>query len=91
MLQPNIKAIETLSDSRLKLTYETGETRVFDVSPYIKGEWYGKLRDDLYFQKITIAHGGWGIEWPDGQDIAPHELYDLSVPYKEESSIAWSS
>lgn len=21
-----------------------------------------------------------GIEWPHGQDIAPHELYDLSVP-----------
>jgi len=78
MLQPLITALETLSDYRLKLTYETGETRVFDTKPYISGDFYGELADESYFQTVRIIRNGKGIEWPNGQDMAPHELYGIS-------------
>ena len=79
MLQPKILRVTTLPDYKLQLFYETGEEKIFDVSPYICGDWYGRLRDQAYFQTVHILPGGIGIEWADGQDIAPHELYEAST------------
>ena len=64
---------------RLLLQYSSGERRLFDVSPYARGSWYGELRDPDYFAKVSVLPDGSGIEWPEGQDIAPHELYELGV------------
>ncbi len=38
------------------------------------------MRDSTYFRTVTLLPGGIGIEWENGQDIAPHELYDNSIP-----------
>jgi hypothetical protein len=35
-----------------------------------------------YFKTVHIISNGNGIEWEHGQDIAPHELYDMSVSAK---------
>lgn len=80
MLQPKLKEVVPLEQFKLKLTYETGEVKLFDVSPYIKGSWYGELKDEKYFCTVHLLPDGTGIEWENGQDIAPHELYELSVP-----------
>jgi hypothetical protein len=79
MLQPKITNIQAGHDYTLMLDYDTGEKKQFDVAPYIRGDWYGKLRDPAYFRSVRVMSDGNGIEWPEGQDIAPHELYDLSV------------
>ena len=80
MLQPKILSLEALAEYKLRLCYETGEEKIFDVSPYICGEWFGRLRDTEYFKTVSILPGDIGIAWADGQDIAPHELYDASIP-----------
>lgn len=77
MLQPKVTAVKPLPDYKLLIEYETGEQRIFDVKPYIKGEWYGELIDEETFN--TVRPCGTTVEWEDGQDIAPHELYELSV------------
>ena len=79
MLQPRLTMVEPLDNMRLRLTYETGEVKVFDVAPYAEGSWFGELRDSAYFQSVHLLPGGIGIEWAGGQDIAPHELYDESI------------
>jgi len=78
MLQPRITNLETLPDYLLRLTYETGETKEFDAKPYINGDYYGELADESYFNSVKIIRDGKGIEWPNGQDMAPHELYGLT-------------
>ena len=80
MLQPSIVKLEALEDKVLRLTYETGEIKRFDVKPYISGAWYSLLNDAAYFNTVHIIDSGRGIAWEGGQDIAPHELYDLSIP-----------
>lgn len=67
-------------DKTLLLTFTTGERRAFDVSPYIKGSWFGELANQEYFRLVQIepTYREW-VVWPHGQDIAPHELYELSV------------
>jgi hypothetical protein len=83
MLQPKLIKIEPQDHHRLLLRYETSEVKLFDASPYILGEWFGKLKEKSYFRTVQIVNDGYGIEWPDGQDIAPHELYDQSIPVDE--------
>lgn len=78
MLQPKVTRVEPVKPYVIRLTYETGEIKLFDVEPYISGTWFGKLKDWSYFKTVRVLPDGVGIEWADGQDIAPHELYECS-------------
>lgn len=75
MLTPRIVEAKPQSDFSLRLTYENGDIRVFDVKPYIRGSWFCELADYDYFKRVAVVDGG--IEWPNGQDIAPHEMWEL--------------
>ena len=76
MLQPRIISVEPGEGMNIILHYETGEDKVFDTTRYADGPWYGMLKDPNYFKTVHVIPGGGGIEWEEGQDIAPHELYD---------------
>ena len=78
MLSPRLLSVEALEPYKLRLEYDSGETKIFDVAPYISGQWFGLLADRNYFKSVRLLPNGFGIEWRDGQDIAPHELYELS-------------
>ena len=80
MPQPRLTAVHPEDGHNLLLTYETGEKRLFDVTPYMIGSWFGELKNGAYFRSVSLLPGGVGIEWLQGQDIAPHELYELSIP-----------
>ena len=71
-------AVTPLADHTLLIVFSNEERRLFDVKPYICGSWYGKLADEGFFRTVRIS--GDTVEWADGQDIAPHELYELSIP-----------
>ena len=73
---PKVINVKPIDNYCLYITFETGENKIFDVNPYIKGEWFGKLRNPDVFN--TVRPCGSTVEWVDGQDIAPHELYELS-------------
>lgn len=79
MLQPRLTDVKPVKPLKLKLSYETGEVKLFDVAPYATGPWYGELKNEQYFGTVHLLPGGIGIEWEEGQDIAPHELYEQSV------------
>ena len=77
MLQPKIIEVKPLPNYQLYLKFETNEEKIFNVLPYISGDWFGKLKEERYFQTVRLS--GNTVEWQGGQDIAPHELYELSV------------
>lgn len=71
MLQPRLISVEPIDPLKLRLTYETGEVKLFNAVPYARGDWHGQLLDRAYFQTVRVLPGGIGIEWGNGQDIAP--------------------
>jgi hypothetical protein len=79
-MTPKITQVEAIENYKIKLNYENGEIKIFDVLPYISGPWYNELTNNKYFKTIHLISNGKGIEWENGQDIAPHELYDMSIP-----------
>lgn len=80
MLQPSIVSVTPLANTRLLLEYADGQKKTFDVRPYTGGPWYGELKNVSYFNSVSLLEGGRGIEWPHGQDISPHELYEQGEP-----------
>ncbi len=77
MLRPTATKVTAEENYILRVTFDNGEIKIFDVKPYIKGTWYGMLNDKGYFQSVKTD--GFTVVWPEGQDICPDELYNLSV------------
>lgn len=78
MLRPKVTSVKPMQDYKLFLEFETGEKKIFDVEPYISGDWFGKLRDLSVFNTVHVSN--YTVEWSGGQDISPHELYDNAIP-----------
>jgi hypothetical protein len=72
--------VEPMENYTIKLKYENGEEKLFNVLPYISGKWFEELRNINYFKTVHLTPDKKGIIWEHGQDIAPHELYDMGVP-----------
>ena len=77
MLRPTAKTVVPMKDYMLRVSFDNGETKDFDVKPYIRGNWYGELANPAYFKSVFA--NGYTVEWADGQDICPDELYYNSV------------
>lgn len=78
MLRPTVIAVEPEDGYMLLLTFDNGEIKHFDVKPYITGEWYSELGQKDYFR--TVRANGYTVEWSNGQDLCPDELYYSSTP-----------
>ena len=78
MLRPTAVKVTVSNDYNIILQFDNGEIKKFDVKPYIKGEFYGQLSELEYFSLVKTD--GFTVVWPNGQDICPDELYQLSTP-----------
>ena len=63
---PRLVDVSAKENNRIEFTYDTGERRLFDMTPHIRGSIEPMFRDT--------------VVWPHEQDVAPHELYEMSVP-----------
>ena len=57
MLQPRLLKVEPVKPMKLRLFYESGEVKLFDVAPYATGTWYGQLKDEGYFNAVQLLPG----------------------------------
>ena len=73
MLRPTAIKATALDDYKLNIVFDNNEQRILDVKPYIQGDWYGKLKDKTYFDRVSVD--GFTVIWPDGQDLCPDEVY----------------
>ena len=77
MKYPKVISVKPLAEYRLYVEWEDGKKGTFDCKPYLIGDWYGELLDNEKF--FAVRPCGKTIEWENGQDIAPHELYDYAI------------
>ncbi len=69
----DVKNISVLSDYRIFIELENGETGVFDVTPYLEKGVFQELKNEHYFSQVYIEFGA--LTWPHEQDIAPELLF----------------
>ena len=77
MIPPRIKDVKILEDYKLEITYVTDEIKIYDMTKNLNIDFYKKLNNKEYFKKAKSVETT--IEWPDGEDIDPNELYENSI------------
>ena len=75
---PAVKAVEPADNFRLVLIFDTGERRVFDVTPLLSVGRFRELADRSEFRKVKVAYDTVG--WENGLDLDPEYLYEHSTP-----------
>ncbi len=76
MIPPRIKNVIANDNYELFVTYINGESKKYDMSSQLNKDYYKKLKNIDYFKLARNAEVT--IEWPDGEDIDPNELYENS-------------
>ena len=78
-MAPDAISVSCMPNYVLRVKFETGETRDFDVREQLlphKG--YKRLENPTYFHKAHIDYGT--VVWDEQIDIAPEWLYEKSRP-----------
>ena len=75
-MRPRAIDVKPLQDYKLLITFSNNEKKIFDVTPYLKYKQFEELKNPTIFKTVKIA--GLSIEWINGADICPDELYNNS-------------
>jgi hypothetical protein len=65
------------NDYSLLLTFENGEKKIFQMSEYLDIGIFKELKNENIFKTVHIAFDS--IEWSNGIDLDPEELYQGSI------------
>lgn len=68
--------VKPLKNYELEIKFDNDEIKIFDVKPYFKFAIFNELKEEEQFEKVKIS--GLSIEWENGADICPDELYNNS-------------
>jgi len=82
-LNPRVVAVQPESDYTLRLTFTTGEVRIFDMTPYLAIGIFQALRDPRVFNSVRPFLGS--VQWPNEADLCPDTLYERSKPVSSAS------
>ena len=77
-MNPRVLRVQANDDHSLTITFTNGETRRFDVTPYLGLGVFQELRSLSYFKAVRPVLGT--IQWPNEQDFCPDSLYEESIP-----------
>lgn len=75
-MNPRVKDVIPQKDFSLLLTFENGETKRFDVKPYLEMGAFKELKDESVFNSVKPFLGS--IQWSNGLDFCPDTLFELS-------------
>lgn len=78
-LAPDAVSVTCLPGYVLRVQFETGEIRHFDVQEQLfQYECYQRLKNPAFFKKAYVDYGT--VAWDEQTDIAPEWLYRESKP-----------
>lgn len=75
-----VKSVEPLHGLMLRVKFENGIIKLYDVKPLIEQmEDFKSLENDVLFNSVKTDLGGYGISWNDFIDLECTELWDNGV------------
>jgi hypothetical protein len=84
-MNPRVESVKANPDHTLTIVFTNGETRKFDVKPYLDKGIFRELQNKGYFGMVRPFLGS--IQWPHGQDFCPDTLYEESQPVNTEPAL----
>lgn len=79
-IEPNPILVKPLDNFCLYIKFADGKEKVYNMSKLIQeNSAYKKLQNYEYFKLVKLA--GETVEWPNGEDVCPENLYYDSIEY----------
>lgn len=72
-MRPKAIDVKPLKDYNIEIKFDNGEIKILDVKPYFKFKIFEELKENDKFYRVKVS--GLSIEWENGADICPDELY----------------
>ncbi len=72
---PKIISVSPLNNKKLRVTFETGITKLYDCTPLLKETPFVPLKDEYFFRNVHADHSGYGIVWNDEVDLSESEIW----------------
>lgn len=76
-MNPGVASLILKPGHRLLLNFENGETKLFDLTPWLDRGVFRALRDSDDFALAQVVDGS--VEWPGEVDLSYDTLYVRSV------------
>ena len=80
-MNPHVTHATPQTEHRLRLEFDNGETRLFDLTPWLDKGVFRALRDSPEFAQVRVVDGS--VEWPGEIDLSYDTLYLRSVVEKQ--------
>ena len=77
MIPPRIKSVKALDNFGLEIIYVTNEKKLYDMKKNLSMTCYKNLNNIAHFKLVKSVETT--LEWPDGEDIDPNDLYNNSI------------
>ena len=84
-MSPQIAGVEVMAGYKLSVRFGNGESRLFDVRPYLGKGVFKELKNESYLKKVRIISGG--IRWPHEQDLSADTLYYRGIPLRKTDKV----
>ncbi len=85
-MNPYVKHVRPLEDYQLEVIFENGESRIFDMKPYLQRGVFVRLQNRAAFRAARVVSGS--VEWPGELDLSYDTLYLESRPIADMSAVA---
>ena len=72
-MSPLVRRVSPVADFTLEVEFETGERRLFDMTPYLHRGVFVRLQDRSVFRSARVVAGS--VEWPGEIDLSYDTLY----------------
>lgn len=79
---PEPVEVRAIEKYKLYIKFKDGKEKILDMEQEINEKFYKKLKDYEYFKNVRISETGITVEWQNGEDIAPENLYYNSKTIK---------
>ena len=83
-MNPRVSRLTPQADHRLLLEFDNGETRLFDLTPFLDKGVFRALRNSPDFALARVVDGS--VEWPGEIDLSYDTLYLRSVSARHASA-----
>ncbi len=81
-LIPDVIEVKALNNYDIYIKFKNGEEKIYNMKEHINTiKYFYRLKDKDYFKRV-IPRGD-TVEWENGEDVAPENLYFKSVPINE--------
>lgn len=79
MTVPKIVEAKAIGEFTIKVTFNNGDLRVYDIAPLLGRAPFDELRSQALFRAVQVEQGGHAIVWNDRIDLSEYEVWKNGV------------